>query len=146
MKYFKTDGIRGIVNEDLTIELIQKIGKTLNVLKIDKIYIGYDSRISSYLVLTSLVSGILACGIEVINVGMVSTPLLQYVSNKYQVTTLMITASHNPYYYNGIKIFKNGEKLTTYEEELIEDTIGKEILLKTGKYQISNKITFDYIY
>lgn len=145
MKYFGTDGIRGIVNDDLTIELIQKIGKTLKVLKVDKIYVGYDSRLSNYLVLTSLVSGILATGIEVINLGMVSTPLLQYLSRKYNLITLMITASHNPYYYNGIKIFRNGDKLNEEEELLIENSIDKEIVLKTGTYQIDASLKNNYL-
>ena len=146
MKYFGTDGIRGIVNKDLTIELLMKIGKTLRVLNIDKIYIGYDTRESSQLVLFSIVSGLLSQGIDVIDVGIVSTPAMQYYSNKHQVVTLMITASHNPYYYNGIKIFKNGEKLTKDEEELIECNLdNNEYEYKLGKYHQSKCIFNEYL-
>ena len=108
MKYFKTDGIRGIVNEDLNIELVQKIGKAIKKLNIKDVYLGYDPRNSNALICSALISGLLAVNINVINVGLVSTPLMQYLSRKYNFVCIMVTASHNPYYYNGIKIFKNG--------------------------------------
>ena len=77
MNYFGTDGLRGIVNKDLTIEFLQKLGRAISILNVKEIYIGYDTRESNNLVLTSLVSGMLSKGINVINVGLVATPLLQ---------------------------------------------------------------------
>lgn len=81
MNYFGTDGLRGIVNKDLTIEFLQKLGRAISILNVKEIYIGYDTRESNNLVLTSLVSGMLSKGINVINVGLVSTPLLQRFSS-----------------------------------------------------------------
>lgn len=144
MKYFGTDGIRGIVNKDLTIELLQRIGRAISILNIKEIYIGYDTRISNHLVLTSLVSGMLSKGINVINVGLVSTPLLQEYSLKNKVDALMITASHNPYFYNGIKIFLKGRKLTRNEEELIENNLENNFNLCVGRYTSKN-IKEEYI-
>lgn len=146
MKYFGTDGIRGIVNEDLKIELLMKIGQALSSLNIDKIYIGYDTRNSNYLMLSALVSGLLSKGIEVINVGLISTPALQYFSKQNQTNALMITASHNPYYYNGIKIFVNGEKISKKEEEKIEENIKDyNVDLKVGTYNRSKEALYAYL-
>ena len=143
MKYFGTDGIRGIVNEDLTIDLIQKIGKAISSLNVREIYVGYDTRISNHLVLFSLVSGMLSKGINVINVGLVSTPLLQRYSLVNKVDAIMITASHNPYFYNGIKMFLKGRKLTK-EENLIETNLDNNINLCVGRYSTKN-IKEEYI-
>ena len=144
MKYFGTDGIRGIVNEDLTIDLIQKIGKAISSLNVREIYVGYDTRISNHLVLFSLVSGMLSKGINVINVGLVSTPLLQRYSLVNKVDAIMITASHNPYFYNGIKMFLKGRKLTKEEENLIETNLDNNINLCVGRYSTKN-IKEEYI-
>ena len=144
MKYFGTDGIRGIVNKDLTIELLQKIGRAISILNIKEIYIGYDTRESNNLVLTSLVSGMLSKGINVINVGLVSTPLLQRFSSLNKVDALMITASHNPYFYNGIKIFLKVRKLTKKEEELIESKLDDNLNLCVGRYTLKD-IKEEYI-
>ncbi len=144
MNYFGTDGLRGIVNKDLTIEFLQKLGRAISILNIKEIYIGYDTRESNNLVLTSLVSGMLSKGINVINVGLVSTPLLQRFSSLNKVDALMITASHNPYFYNGIKIFLKGRKLTKKEEELIESNLNDNLNLCVGRYTLKD-IKEEYI-
>ena len=146
MKYFGTDGIRGIINKDLNSDLIYRIGRSLKVLNVDKIYIGYDTRESNTYVFNLLVSGILSVGIDVVDSGIVSTPSLIYFSNKHNACTLMITASHNPYYYNGIKIFKNGEKLSDEEEELIEANLDFNFDFKLGKLTKDNSVFNEYIY
>lgn len=146
MKYFGTDGIRGIINKDLNSDLIYRIGRSLKVLNVDKIYIGYDTRESNTYVFNLLVSGILSVGIDVVDSGIVSTPSLVYFSNKHNACTLMITASHNPYYYNGIKIFKNGEKLSDEEEELIEANLDFNFDFKLGKLIKDNSVFNEYIY
>lgn len=146
MKYFGTDGIRGIINKDLNSDLIYHIGRSLKVLNVDKIYIGYDTRESNIYVFNLLVSGILSVGIDVVDSGIVSTPSLVYFSNKHNACTLMITASHNPYYYNGIKIFKNGEKLSDEEEELIEANLDFNFDFKLGKLTKDNSVFNEYIY
>lgn len=144
MNYFGTDGLRGIINKDLTIEFLQKLGRAISILNIKEIYIGYDTRESNNLVLTSLVSGMLSKGINVINVGLVSTPLLQRFSSLNKVDALMITASHNPYFYNGIKLFLKGRKLTKKEEELIESNLNDNLNLCVGRYTLKD-IKEEYI-
>ena len=123
---FGTDGIRGIANQDLNIELLSKLGKTLSLFKINKVVIGQDTRISSPMLSFALISSCLSMGINVYDEGVVTTPCLSYISKKINAIGVMITASHNPYYYNGIKIFLNGNKLTKDQELFIEDNINNE--------------------
>ncbi|MBQ3253998.1 MAG: phosphoglucosamine mutase, partial [Acholeplasmatales bacterium] len=123
MKYFGTDGIRGIPGKTLSLDLMKKIGKSLHLLNNTKVLIAYDTRITKDIVLSSLLEGLLDTDIKPLVLGVLSTPALIYYSRLYQATAIMITASHNPYYDNGIKIINKGNKLTKLEEEKIEEYI-----------------------
>lgn len=114
--YFGTDGIRGIVGEELTPELLVLIGKSLMLLNYKKVFVATDTRESRDLLSHSLIAGALSVGIDVCFIGVVSTPALIYISKKYHALGVMITASHNPFYYNGIKIVKQGYKLLDVEQ------------------------------
>ena len=109
MKYFKTDGIRGILGEDLSYSLIIKIANSLSLFKINKVYIGYDTRCTA-----SVIKKLLALGInkniEVFDIGIAPTPAIMYLSKLTNSIGIAITASHNPYYYNGIKLIIRGMK------------------------------------
>lgn len=138
-KYFGTDGIRGQVGERLTPEFILQIGIAAgHVLQnegIEKICIGQDTRISSDFILSILMGGLLSGGVDVVNLGTISTPVISYTitENKNIQAGVMISASHNPYYDNGIKFFgSDGKKISAVIEGKIEDSIGK-------KYKIDNK-------
>lgn len=122
-KYFGTDGIRGKVNDDLTINLVEKIGRSLKYFKSQLVVVAYDTRESNQMLSYSLKSGILSVGINVIDAGILPTPALAYYSWKKQIIGIMITASHNPYTDNGIKIFNKGLKLTLEEEINLEKLI-----------------------
>lgn len=137
---FGTDGIRGIANLELNIELVSKIGKALSLFNIKKVVIGQDTRISSPMISFCLTSSLLAMGINVYDEGVISTPCLSLISEKLNAIGVMITASHNPFYYNGIKIFINGKKLTKEQEKFIEENINKEYSYNNdiGKYEQSN--------
>lgn len=139
-KLFGTDGIRGIVNQDLSIELLNKIGKCLSLFKINKVIIGQDTRVSSPLLSFALISSCLSLGLNVYDEGVITTPCLSYLSEKLNSIGVMITASHNPFYYNGVKIFINGKKLTKEQEKLIENSIDNEFSLDNsiGLYKQSN--------
>lgn len=126
MKYFGTDGIRGIVGENLNEKLIKKIGKGVanyyqtHGLK-KKIVIGNDGRGSADYILSTLASILLRSGIEIDNIGLTSTPCLAYTTRKFNYPLgVMISASHNPKEFNGIKFFNSlGEKISeTVEIEL----------------------------
>lgn len=125
-RYFGTDGIRGIANEDLTPELVFRIGRAAaSVLgngDHDTIIVGKDPRLSSDMLEGALASGILSTGVDVLSTGIIPTPAVSVLTrHEGGAAGIMISASHNPIEHNGIKIFgKNGLKLSDEEEREIE--------------------------
>ena len=123
-KYFGTDGIRGRFNLELTNGLAFKVGQSLkSVLGNSKLVIGMDTRESSSELMYSVASGAQSLGIDVMIAGVVSTPMISHYSKQKKITGVMITASHNPFTDNGIKVFNKGNKLFESEELAIEDFI-----------------------
>ncbi len=133
-RLFGTDGVRGVANSELTPELAFKLGKAgAHVLSRDKerpvVIIGKDTRLSGDMLEDALSAGILAVGGNVIKVGVLPTPAIAYLVKVYQADAgVVISASHNPFEYNGIKFF-NGEgfKLDDSIENEIEDIILRDI-------------------
>ncbi len=131
-KYFGTDGFRGEANVDLTVEHAYKVGRFLGYYygKEHKanVVIGKDTRRSSYMFEYALVSGLTASGADVYLMHVTSTPSVSFLirSENYDCG-IMISASHNPYYDNGIKILNGcGYKLEAEVEDLIEKYIDGE--------------------
>ncbi|MFA5380562.1 MAG: hypothetical protein WC296_01295 [Candidatus Izemoplasmatales bacterium] len=121
MKYFGTDGIRGKVHDFINFDLAYRVGQSLASLNVPIVIIGKDTRESGTLLADGIASGAKSVGINVCDIGIVSTPLLSYVSGRLQAIGVMITASHNPYTDNGIKVFCLGKKLFSKQEQLLED-------------------------
>lgn len=107
LKLFGSSGVRGVVNADLTPILVTKIGLAITMLvKAKKVLVARDTRVSGQMLEDALVSGLLAGGANVSCVGVMPTPVLAYLTMKLKADAgVMITASHNPPQYNGIKIF-----------------------------------------
>lgn len=160
--FFGTDGVRGIANKELTCETALKIGKAAaKVLTKEcsgkpKIIIGKDTRISSDMLEAALLAGICSVGAEGISLGVVPTPAVAYLVKKYGADAgVMISASHNSFEFNGIKLFdKNGFKLPDDIQEQIENIIlddsGKcdtelPIGEAVGKITYCNTAAKDYI-
>ena len=128
-RLFGTDGARGIANVELTCELAMQIGRaTAYILNKNKkknetlkILVGKDTRISSDMLESALIAGLCSVGANAVRLGVIPTPAVAFLSTKYQADAgVMISASHNPFEFNGIKIFKgDGYKLS---EELEEET------------------------
>ena len=140
-KLFGTDGIRGIVNEDLNAILALKIGSSVakvlkNELKKDKLtlLIGGDTRISKDMLTSSVAAGVLSEGCDVISLGVLPTPAISYLVKEYNADgAFIISASHNPSKYNGIKVLdNNGFKLTEELEEKVEELI--------FNFELNNKV------
>lgn len=133
-RLFGTDGVRGIANSELTPELAFNLGKAgAYVLSRDVerpvVLIGKDTRISGDMLEDAISAGILAMGGNVIKVGVLPTPAIAYLVRYYHADAgIVISASHNPFEYNGIKFF-NGEgfKLDDALEDEIEDIILRNI-------------------
>ena len=131
-RIFGTDGARGIANTELTCEISMQIGratamvlsKNLNGKK-PKVLIGMDTRASSQMLESAITSGLCSVGADVMQVGVVPTPAVAYLVREYKCDAgIMISASHNPCEYNGIKIFQStGFKLPDVLENEIEKII-----------------------
>ncbi len=121
--YFGTDGIRGIVNNDLTEQIAEMVGNALaRKKKKAKILIGRDTRVSGSFLLVAIATGALKGGADVVDVGVLPTPAISFlVKNKKFDYGVVVSASHNPKEYNGIKIFNSeGKKLSEKEESELE--------------------------
>jgi len=132
-KYFGTDGVRGVANQELTPELAYKIGRCGGYVltgQADKptIVIGLDTRISGPMLEASLIAGLLSIGASVIRLGVVSTPAVAYLTRELKADAgVMISASHNPVADNGIKFFGgDGYKLSDDTELEIERLMDAE--------------------
>ncbi len=130
-RLFGTDGVRGIANGTLTCELAMNIGRaaacvlTANIEHRPKFIIGSDTRISSDMLISAICAGVTSVGADVIVLGILPTPAVAYLVGKYNADAgIMISASHNPASFNGIKIFSSdGFKLPDALEEQIETLI-----------------------
>ena len=143
-RLFGTDGVRGIANEELTPELAYKLGRTgayvLTEGKKGKVLIGKDTRASGDMLEAALTAGFTSMGLDVISLGIIPTPAVAYLTRKYDaVAGVVISASHNPGEYNGIKFFDSkGLKLPDEVEDRIEEIIlnNQEIDVRPVKNQI----------
>ena len=130
-RLFGTDGVRGIANTELTVERAMEIGRAAATVLTDgcrhrpTFVIGCDTRVSSDMLASAMIAGLCSVGADVIGLGVVPTPAVAYLVVKYKADAgIMISASHNPAEFNGIKIFGgNGFKLPGMLEERIEDII-----------------------
>lgn len=133
-KYFGTDGIRGFVGKTpITPEFALKLGwaagKVFAQHGNKKVLIGKDTRISGYMLETALESGLIAAGVDVGLLGPMPTPGISYLTKTFRADAgIVISASHNPYYDNGIKFFsREGTKLPDEIEHEIEDMLDQEM-------------------
>lgn len=132
-KYFGTDGFRGEANDELTVEHAFKVGRFLGHYygkeHKARVVIGKDTRRSSYMFEYSLVAGLTASGADVYLLHVTTTPSVSYVVKSEGFDCgIMITASHNPFYDNGIKVInENGYKLDNEVEALIEEYIDSQV-------------------
>ena len=126
-KLFGTDGIRGVVGENLTADMAFRVGQAVGtVLMEDKgsrptVVIGKDTRISSDMLESALMAGLCSVGSDVKPVGTIPTPAVAYLTVQEKADAgIVISASHNPYEHNGIKVFSGqGYKLSDSVEDVI---------------------------
>lgn len=146
-KYFGTDGIRGIAGESLTADLSFKVGKALGKLLTEKkehpkVVIGRDTRISCDMIEQALTAGLTSTGVNVMTIGTIPTPAIAYLTKTIETDSgIMISASHNPYQDNGIKIFgPDGFKLTDEQELEIESLIDNSEQIKSASFEKIGKL------
>jgi len=152
---FGTNGVRGIVGKDLTPELVVAIGESLGTMRKGRIAVGRDTRTSGEVLVKAIKAGLLTTGCDVVDCGILPTPALQYIVKEQFDGGAMITASHNPPEYNGVKIIEPdgtemGDEETIKLEQLLFnrsfspvswDKIGRAISAPTLIEQYISAIT-----
>ena len=142
MKLFGTDGVRGkagiFLNASTALKLAQAAGiyfKNSTKKKTNKILLGKDTRRSGYMIENALVSGLTSVGYNVIQVGPLPTPAVAFLTQNMRCDAgIMLSASHNPYYDNGVKFFDcNGDKLNSSIEKEIEKIFFDEKLINSSQ-------------
>ena len=147
-KYFGTDGIRGIAFEKLDSKLAFRVGQAIGyVLKPSVVVIGMDTRQSSPMLSYGIANGLLTLGVDVLFAGVVSTPMVAHYSKTKDIIGVMVTASHNPFMDNGIKVFNKGYKTTEEVEALLEDFIdnGKLEVTGLGTLKFTDDVKNEYL-
>lgn len=159
-KLFGTDGVRGIANDELTIELAYLLGQagayvlTKEMKHKPTILIGRDTRLSGEMLAAAMIAGICSVGADVMTMGVMPTPAVSYLTREYGADAgVVISASHNPVEYNGIKFFnRDGYKLSDEIEDEIETLVlnkNQGIALPTGtgigRHIPRTECIYDYI-
>ncbi len=150
---FGTNGIRGKVNEDLNLNFIMRSALAIGSFfgKNEKIVVGSDTRKSSDMVKFAIFSSLISQGHDVFDAGIVPTPALQLYSKMHGKFGIMVTASHNPPEYNGIKVIgKDGTEIDERDENAIEEifyieNFRKENFASLGNYIMVNDVNMNYI-
>jgi len=153
-KLFGTSGIRGLIGSEVTCELALNVGKSLAYYLGNKgtVVIGYDTRTTNQMLDQAICAGLLESGVDVVKIGMVPTPLVGYATEKLDADAgIMLTASHNPSQYNGIKLWnKNGMAYTQAQERRIEEIYANRDYISVswenvGKLSVNEEIKGQYI-
>ena len=153
-KLFGTSGIRGLIGSEVTCELALNVGKSLAYYLGNEgsVVLGYDTRTTNKMLDQAICAGLLESGVDVIKIGMVPTPLVGYATEKLGADAgIMLTASHNPSRYNGIKLWnKNAMAYTSAQEAKIEEIYANKDYIsvswdKVGKLSVNEEIKGHYI-
>ena len=153
-KLFGTSGIRGLIGSEVTCELALNVGKSLAYYLGNEgsVVIGYDTRTTNKMLDQAICAGLLESGVDVIKIGMVPTPLVGYATEKLDADAgIMLTASHNPSPYNGIKLWnKNGMAYTSEQEAKIEEIYAEKSYIsvswdKIGTLSVNEQIKGQYV-
>jgi phosphoglucosamine mutase len=122
-RYFGTDGVRGVVGEDLTENLVERFGRAFASWRPGSVLIGRDTRLSGPQIEAALVRGLVGGGADVVRGGVLPTPAVALLSEEHAA---VVSASHNPPEYNGVKFFTDaGRKLSDAEEEEVESLLDR---------------------
>lgn len=138
--FFKAYDIRGVVGEDgLTPSNVERLGVSIAMLARQfgqtTLVVGRDVRLSGASLQSALIKGLLACGCDVIDIGVVSTPALYFATHHLRTLAgVMVTASHNPPEYNGFKVVLAGRSITTAEINQLSEPVSVESAVALGQY------------
>lgn len=156
MNLFGTDGIRGIANEDLICEVAFKLGQAvgLHLSPGKPVCVGKDTRISGGMLEAALVAGITSTGRDAVCLGVITTPGLSFVVSRFNMGGgVMISASHNPFEYNGLKVFGPDGRKISEDTELVfsrmilreSDNYPRSVGAEVGRVIDGSRMVRDYI-
>ena len=149
-KYFGTDGIRGLFDDFLTVDIARRCGNALGASRLGvRIVLGGDTRTTRDLITSAFSLGAMEAGAKVVDIGICTTPGISYLTKKLRADFgVVVSASHNPPEYNGIKIFDyNGIKLSDEQEEKLENEFQKYTKLdgfSVGRFLQSEDVVKKY--
>ena len=139
-RLFGTNGVRGVVGKDMTPDLVLRIGEALGTLRQGQIAVGRDTRTSGEMFIGALKAGLLAAGCDVVDCGILPTPALQYLVKEHYDGGVIITASHNPPDYNGVKIIEpDGTEMGDEETLQLEDLIFAPLSISVKHWDMVGK-------
>ncbi|MDP2797157.1 MAG: phosphoglucosamine mutase [Methanoregula sp.] len=150
-RLFGTNGVRGIVGRNLTPELVLSIGEAFGTMRKGRIAVGRDTRTSGETLINAVKSGLLAVGCDVTDCGILPTPALQYLVKEQFDGGAMITASHNPPEYNGVKIIESDgtemgdEETLKLEQRIFDHSYSTKSWEHVGQETIAPHLIKDYI-
>jgi phosphomannomutase / phosphoglucomutase len=150
-RLFGTNGVRGIIGRDLTPELVLSIGEAFGTMRRGRIAVGRDTRTSGETLINAVKSGLLAVGCDVTDCGILPTPALQYLVKDQFDGGMMITASHNPPEYNGVKIIEpdgtemGDEETLKLEQRIFDHSYSTDTWEQVGQETIAPHLIQDYI-
>ncbi len=131
---FGTDGIRGVANLDLTPDVALALGRAVaDVLPSEAVVVGRDTRRSGPMLQAAVTAGLASRGVGVVDVGVLPTPGVAFTAARRNCPAVMVSASHNPFADNGLKVFgRGGRKLADGDERALEDALGRALAGAAG--------------
>ena len=145
-RLFGTNGVRGEIGRDMHPDLVLRIGLALGSLRGGSIIVGRDTRTSGPALASALQAGLMATGCRVADAGVIPTPALQYAVGKHYDAGAMVTASHNPPEYNGVKIIDtDGTEMGDREIVLLEDRIFSESITTVAWNRVGTVVSAPHI-
>jgi phosphomannomutase/phosphoglucomutase len=151
-RLFGTNGVRGIIGTDMTPPMVMRIGAAFGSMRKGTIAVGRDTRTSGSTLIYALKSGLLSAGCHVVDCGILPTPALQFIVRKHFDGGCMITASHNPPEYNGVKIIEpdgtemGDEETIKLENRLFSESFSLQSWKEVGKEYSSTNLLEEYIH
>ncbi len=145
-RLFGTNGVRGIVGKEITPELALNIGQALGTMRPGNIAVGRDTRTTGPVLTNALTAGLLVKGCEVIDCGVLPTPALQYIVKEHYDGGAIITASHNPPKYNGVKIIEpDGTEMGDEETIRLEKLLSNQSVLVKPWDQVGTEVAAPHL-
>jgi phosphoglucosamine mutase len=144
-RYFGTDGVRGVVGEDLTETLVERLGRAFALTGAGHVLVAMDTRASSPSLANAVSAGLVSGGSDVIHGGVLPTPAVPLLRDHAYDSGVVVSASHNPPQFNGVKFFRGGFKLDDDEEEALEARLDDPPAATTGAASRDDTLAEAYV-